>query len=58
VNLYYALHNGPFKFPVEEIQQLKFYSKNDALEFIKNDPAASFFSRMDIPMIFEFLEKK
>lgn len=58
VNLYYAIHNGPFKFPKEEINQVKFFSKGKSLEFIKSDPDASYFSKKEIPMVFEFLEKK
>lgn len=57
VNLYYAIHNGPFNFSKEEINQVKFFSKDKALEFIKSDPDASYFSKKEIPIVFEFLER-
>ena len=57
VNLYYAKHNGPFKFPKEEIDQLKFLTKNEAESFIKNDSKVSYFSKKEIPMVFKFLKK-
>lgn len=57
INLYYAIHNGPFKFPKEEINQLKFFSKKDALKFNKTDPDASYFSKKEIPMVFGLLRK-
>ena len=57
-SLYYAVHNGPFKFPKEEIQQLRFFAKDKVLEFIRNGPAASLASKEEIPMVFEFLEKR
>ncbi len=57
VSLYYAIHNGPFRFPKEEIQQVKFFAKDKVLEFIQNDPGASLASKEEIPMIFEFLER-
>lgn len=57
VNLYYAIHDGPFKFPKEEVEQVKFFTKGKALEFIQNDSKASYFSKKEIPMVFEFLEK-
>lgn len=56
VNLYYAIHNGPFKFPKKEIQRVKFFSKDEALKFIKTNPKASYFSKKEIPMVFGFLE--
>lgn len=31
VNLYCAIHNGPFKFPKEEIEQVKFFTKPEHL---------------------------
>jgi len=55
VNLYYAIHSGPFKFPKEEINQVKFFDKDEALEFIKTDPKASYFSKKEIPIVFDFL---
>lgn len=58
INLYYVIHNGPFKFPKEEINQVKFFNKNDALKFIETDPDASYFSKKEIPMVFEFLDKQ
>jgi len=58
VNLYYAIHNGPFDFLKEEINQLKFFTKEDALRFIESDPQASYFSKKEIPLVFEFLSKK
>ena len=58
INLYYAVHNGPFNFPKEEINQVKFFTKDEALRFIKTDPSASYFSKKEIPMVFELLEKK
>lgn len=57
VSLYYAVHNGPFKFPKEEIQQVRFFSKDKVLEFVRNDPDASLASKEEIPIVFEFLEK-
>lgn len=57
-SLYYAVHNGPFKFPKEEIQQVRFFSKDKVLEFIRNDPKASLASKEEIPVVFEFLEKR
>jgi len=57
-SLYLAIHNGPFKFPKEEIQQVKFFTKRNVLEFIKNDPDVSLASKEEIPMVFKFLEKK
>ena len=58
INLYYAVHNGPFTFNDGEVEQVKFFSKNEALEFIKTNPSASFFSKQQIPMVFDFLEEK
>jgi len=58
INLYYSVHNGPFNFPKEEINQVKFFTKDEALRFIKTDPSASYFSKKEIPMVFELLEKK
>jgi isopentenyl-diphosphate delta-isomerase type 1 len=58
VSLYYAFHNGPFKFPKDEIQQVKFFAKDKVLDFIKNDPDVSISSKEEIPMVFEFLERK
>lgn len=55
VNLYYAVHNGPFSFPKEEIEQMKFMSKAEALEFIATDAKASYFSKKEIPLVFKFL---
>ncbi|MBI5356147.1 NUDIX domain-containing protein [Candidatus Collierbacteria bacterium] len=56
-SLYVAIHNGPFKFPKKEIQQIKFFTKEKVLEFIKNDPDASLASKEEIPIVFEFLER-
>lgn len=56
VNLYYATHNGPFTFSKEEIEQIKFFSETEALEFIKRDSKASYFSKKEIPLVFEFLK--
>ena len=56
VNLYYAVHNGPFTFNDGEVEQVKFFSKDEAFEFIKTNPLASFFSKQQIPMVFDFLE--
>ena len=57
VYLYYANHNGPFTFNDGEVEQVKFFSKDDALKFIKTDPMASFFAKQQVPMVFEYLEK-
>lgn len=57
-SLYYAVHNGPFKFPKEEIQQVRFFAKDKVLEFIRNDPEASLASKEEIPIVFEFLERE
>ena len=57
VYLYYANHNGPFTFNDGEVEQVKFYSREDAIKFIETDPLASFFAIQQIPMVFEYLEK-
>lgn len=57
VNLYYAIHNGPFTFNDGEVEQVKFFPKEDALNFIKTDPLASHFAKQQVPIIFEYLEK-
>lgn len=57
VSLYYAFHNGPFKFSKEEIQQVRFFAKDKILEFIQNDPDASLASKEEIPIVFAFMEK-
>jgi len=58
VNLYCAKHNGPFKFPKEEIEQVKFFTETEVIEFIKTDSKASHFSKKEIPMVFDFLKEK
>jgi len=57
VYLYYARHNGPFKFPKDEVEQVKFFAKKNALNFIESDPKASYFSKKEIPMVFDFMTK-
>ena len=56
INLYYAKHNGPFIFSKEEISQVKFFGREEVLRFIANDPGASYFSKKEIPLVFEFID--
>lgn len=56
IYLYYTRHNGPFEFPKDEIQKVKFFTKKEAMKFIQENPMASFFSKKEIPIVFEFLE--
>jgi len=59
VYLYYAKHNGPFDFPKQEVEQLKFLSEQQ-VESMFNDPDSkiSYFSKKEIPIIFNFLKNK
>jgi isopentenyl-diphosphate delta-isomerase type 1 len=56
VYLYCAQHSGPFTFNDGEVEQVKFFSKEDALKFIEADPLASYFAKQQIPWVFEYIK--
>ncbi len=58
INMYITFHNGPFTISKDEVEQVKFFSPTEAIQFIKNDQKISYFSKKEIPIIFDYLKIK
>ena len=56
VNVYYAIHNGPFTLDDREVEQVKFFSIQEALEFINFDPSVTYFVKQEMPDVLEYLK--
>lgn len=55
INVFSAIHEGPFNFSKEEINIVKFFSKDEVQKLIQTGEKISPFCTTEIPMVYNFL---